>query len=168
MPAHCWNHSEPSNAHSAHGTRSPRLSRRTLLLSIGLLLLLFAVNAFYLNTPAASSILYAEWLPSVSGRSEQRIGGHAWRKSKAPDAAAWRARDKHPIRRLMLEAEERFAVYEEKRSMTFQATVERYRKIHGRHPPPGFKEVICTFLLWSCAPSDAVSVVQIRPGAEHP
>ncbi|KAI9698824.1 MAG: hypothetical protein M1836_003934 [Candelina mexicana] len=48
--------------------------------------------------------------------------------------------DAHPISILMREADERWAKYNEDRSTTFKATVAKYRRVYGRHPPPGFKE----------------------------
>ena len=118
------------------------LSRRTVYLGILLLLALLATNIVVLNTESAVSILYAEWLPSSSGRSEQRFGKHVWRKSREP-ASAKAVEDEHPIRGLMHEADRKFKGYEADRSLTFNDAVKKYRRKYGRHPPPGFKEV-CT------------------------
>ncbi len=49
--------------------------------------------------------------------------------------------DMHPISILMMEADERWTAYNEGLSTTFKTTVAKYRRDHGRHPPPGFKEV---------------------------
>jgi len=48
--------------------------------------------------------------------------------------------DRHPIGRLMQEADKKWRIYEGSRSMTFRQTVEKYRSNYGRHPPPGFTE----------------------------
>ncbi|MCJ1274967.1 hypothetical protein MMC21_002766 [Puttea exsequens] len=48
--------------------------------------------------------------------------------------------DAHPISVLMQEADKAWRKYEEGRSTSFRQTVRNYRKRHGRHPPPGFKE----------------------------
>lgn len=50
--------------------------------------------------------------------------------------------DDHPIRHLMHYADAQFRQYDQDRSRTFKETVEKYRRTHGRHPPPRFKEVI--------------------------
>ncbi|KAI4201851.1 MAG: hypothetical protein LQ346_002055 [Caloplaca aetnensis] len=49
-------------------------------------------------------------------------------------------RDAHPISQLMADADKSWADYENSRSTTFRQTVSKYRRKHGRHPPPGFKE----------------------------
>ena len=46
----------------------------------------------------------------------------------------------HPINELRLKGDQRWREYESRRSLTFRQTVEGYRRRHGRHPPPGFKE----------------------------
>jgi Glycosyl transferase family 90 len=48
--------------------------------------------------------------------------------------------DSHPIWTLRLQADQQWLAYERSRSRTFRQTVENYRRRHGRHPPPGFKE----------------------------
>ncbi|KAL9104844.1 MAG: hypothetical protein Q9163_000230 [Psora crenata] len=48
--------------------------------------------------------------------------------------------DNHPIATLMQEADTAFRKYEDERSKSFRETVRTYRRSHGRHPPPGFKE----------------------------
>jgi len=48
--------------------------------------------------------------------------------------------DSHPISTLMKEADEKWLEYDETRSTTFKETVSKYRRKHGRHPPPGFKD----------------------------
>lgn len=48
--------------------------------------------------------------------------------------------DPHPIHELRREADQRWREYESARSLTFQQTVENYRRRYGRHPPPGFRE----------------------------
>ncbi|KAI9742089.1 MAG: hypothetical protein M1834_000479 [Cirrosporium novae-zelandiae] len=48
--------------------------------------------------------------------------------------------DEHPIATLMKEADDRWRIYDESRSLTFKETVTKYRRKYGRHPPPGFKE----------------------------
>ncbi|KAK5109283.1 hypothetical protein LTR62_007157 [Meristemomyces frigidus] len=40
----------------------------------------------------------------------------------------------------MKHADHDFVLYNAGRSKTFKETVEKYRRKHGRHPPPGFKE----------------------------
>ena len=48
--------------------------------------------------------------------------------------------DNHPIAGLMQEADKSFRKYEDGRSTSFRETVRTYRRLHGRHPPPGFKD----------------------------
>ncbi|KAJ5301710.1 hypothetical protein PENANT_c002G04868 [Penicillium antarcticum] len=50
------------------------------------------------------------------------------------------AHDGHPIVSLMREANRQWLAYDNSRSTNFRRTVAKYREIHGRHPPPGFKE----------------------------
>ena len=52
----------------------------------------------------------------------------------------YRPKDAHPISLLMEEADKKWRRYENRRSLTFQETVRKYRARYGRHPPPGFKE----------------------------
>ena len=119
---------------------APLVTRRFLLICALILLLLFIANCVFLSGPHGLSLLYQEWLPSVHGSDERQIGPHTWRKSKEPGAHV-ELEDKHPIRALILEADAAFEQYERGRSQTFKQTVKRYRREHGRHPPPGFKEV---------------------------
>lgn len=115
------------------------LTRLHVVIGIGILVLLFITNCLLLNTESATSILYAQWLPSANGSSEQRIGNYVWRKSRPP--ATVLVQDEHPIRQLMQDADTAFERYNADRSKTFKETVKKYRKRYGRHPPPGFKEV---------------------------
>lgn len=48
--------------------------------------------------------------------------------------------DAHPISLLMQEADNKWRKYEDDRSKSFRETVRNYRRRHGRHPPPGFKD----------------------------
>lgn len=48
--------------------------------------------------------------------------------------------DDHPIRSLMEEADKAWTAYDESRSTSFKATVAKYRRKYGRHPPPGFRD----------------------------
>jgi hypothetical protein len=48
--------------------------------------------------------------------------------------------DDHPIRGFMRNADEAWKAYEKGRSRTFKETVAKYRRKHGRHPPPGFTD----------------------------
>ena len=48
--------------------------------------------------------------------------------------------DNHPIAGLMQEADKSFRKYEDGRSTSFRETVRTYRRLNGRHPPPGFKD----------------------------
>ena len=116
------------------------LSRRSIFLIIGIFLSLIAYNIVHLNTEGAVSILYAQWLPSISGSSEQRVGRHVWRKSREPGSST-PAQDEHPIQGLMREADWQFKIANADRGQTFRETVEKYRRRYGRHPPPRFKEV---------------------------
>ncbi|TKA67561.1 hypothetical protein B0A55_09178 [Friedmanniomyces simplex] len=119
-------------------------SRRTKLSILGLLIALFIANVCILNSESTRSLLYAPWLPSVTGASEQRVGKHVWRKSREPTSAR-AVQDEHPIRALMEDARWRFHAYNSDRSKTFKETVEKYRRTYGRHPPPGFKQV-CRYI----------------------
>lgn len=118
----------------------PLLSRRFTVTASIVLFLLFIANCTFLLGPHGLSTLDHEWLPAVSGRTEQRIFGHTWRKAKEPTAHV-EVQDEHPIKELMHDADSAFEKYDEGRSKTFKETVERYRREYGRHPPPGFKEV---------------------------
>jgi len=87
---------------------------------------MFIANITILNTDIARSILFAEWLPSTSGVTEQKVGRHTWRKSQYPEA--WKeVQDEHPIRELMQEADYWFHQYDADRSRTFRETVDNYR-----------------------------------------
>ena len=48
--------------------------------------------------------------------------------------------DGHPISLLMTEADRLWRAYNDGLSTTFSDTVRKYRRLYGRHPPPGFKE----------------------------
>lgn len=50
------------------------------------------------------------------------------------------AHDRHPIEKLMREANRKWQQYDASRSASFRDTVAKYRQTYGRHPPPGFKE----------------------------
>ncbi|TKA67562.1 hypothetical protein B0A55_09179 [Friedmanniomyces simplex] len=114
-------------------------SRRTKLSILGLLIALFIANVYILNSESTRSLLYATWLPSVTGASEQRVGKHVWRKSREPTSAR-AVQDEHPIRALMEDARWRFDAYNSDHSKTFKETVEKYRRTYGRENPPGFKQ----------------------------
>ena len=48
--------------------------------------------------------------------------------------------DSHPIAKLVELANKAWRKYDGSRSNTFSATVSKYRRTYGRHPPPGFKD----------------------------
>lgn len=50
------------------------------------------------------------------------------------------AHDRHPIEKLMQEANRKWHQYDDSRSASFRDAVAKYRQTYGRHPPPGFKE----------------------------
>jgi len=140
-------------------------NKRTLtVFSLVALVLLFAANIVILRTEIVNSVLFAEWLPSVPGSREQRVGGHVWVLSREPTAAV-EVQDEHPIRELMHKAQYQFEQYDRDRSRSFKETVTKYRSRYGRHPPPGFKEV-CYSTTHRNKPTDqrltGLSVVQIR------
>lgn len=114
--------------------------RRLLVLFAGCTLLgLLIANIVILWASDSQSVLFAEWLPSASGAGEQQVGRHVWKKSQEP--AAWKViPDEHPVRELMHQADIAFQQYDGDRSKTLRETVEKYRKAHGRHPPPGFND----------------------------
>lgn len=97
-------------------------------------------NVYVLCSLSSRSVLYSEWLPSVSGGKEQRIGTHAWRNSREPGPMK-AAEDEHPIKHFMQDADKSFENYNSGRSKTFKEAVAKYRERYGRHPPPGFKDV---------------------------
>ncbi|KAK4504843.1 hypothetical protein PRZ48_002806 [Zasmidium cellare] len=117
-----------------------KLSRNIPTTSISLVLLvLLLVNVSILWSFNSYSVLFAEWLPSVNGAGEQRIGRHVWRRAKEPTPLV-EVDDRHPIRELMRAADAGFERYNANRSRTFKEAVSKYRKSYGRHPPPGYKE----------------------------
>ena len=124
-------------------TDGPLLSRRFIIISATILIVLFIANCIVIWSSNGLSVLDQEWLPSVPGPSEQRVGGDTWRKSREPTAHV-EVQDEHPIQQLMHQADLEFERYDEGRSKTFKETVDRYRREYGRHPPPGFKEVSTT------------------------
>ena len=63
-----------------------------------------------------------------------------WHANDRPSDTPLEPVDAHPISRLMQEADKNWRKYEEGRSTSFRQTVRNYRRKHGRHPPPGFKE----------------------------
>lgn len=119
--------------------------RATVLLVAILLVTWSLLNISLLSSDRARSLLYEQWLPSAAGTGdgdgdgEQTLGSRTWRKSRKPTPLV-PVDDQHPIRQLMLEADENFQHYNNGRSTTFSETVHKYRSTHGRHPPPGFKE----------------------------
>lgn len=75
--------------------------------------------------------------------SDIRIPGLArkpWHANDKPSDTPLEPVDAHPISGLMQEADKNWRRYEEGRSTSFRQTVRNYRRKHGRHPPPGFKE----------------------------
>jgi len=62
-----------------------------------------------------------------------------WHSDDRPDSPLEPV-DAHPISLLMQEADKQWRKYEDGRSTSFRQTVRTYRRKHGRHPPPGFKE----------------------------
>ena len=75
--------------------------------------------------------------------SDIRIPGRPkkpWHADDRPSDTPLEPVDAHPISRLMQEADKNWRKYEEGRSTSFRQTVRNYRRKHGRHPPPGFKE----------------------------
>ena len=74
--------------------------------------------------------------------SDIRIPGRPkkpWHADEKPDNPLVPV-DAHPISLLMQEADKKWRKYEDGRSTTFKQTVKTYRRRHGRHPPPGFKD----------------------------
>ncbi|RKF83472.1 Beta-1,2-xylosyltransferase 1 [Golovinomyces cichoracearum] len=51
-----------------------------------------------------------------------------------------RVNDNHPIAKLMRDADSAWRQYTKNRSMSFSQTVEKYRDMYGRNPPPGFSD----------------------------
>ena len=129
-------------------SHSPLLTRRFVLFSSCILLTLFVANVAVLNSSYGIAVLSQEWLPTVPGLEEQRIGCHVWRKSREPCAHV-EVEDEHPIKELMRRADEDFEKYNTGRSKTFRESVDRYRRENGRHPPPGFKEVHCRLTMFA-------------------
>ncbi|KAF2168235.1 glycosyltransferase family 90 protein [Zasmidium cellare ATCC 36951] len=118
-----------------------KLSRNIPTTSIAvLLLLLLSINVSVLWTFDSRSVLFAEWLPFITGDNEQQIGRHVWRKAKEPVPLV-EVDERHPIRDLMRAADVEFDRYNANRSRTFKEAVSTYRQSYGRHPPPGYKEV---------------------------
>ena len=75
--------------------------------------------------------------------SDIRIPGlpkKPWHANDKPSDIPLEPVDAHPISGLMQEADKNWRKYEEGRSTSFRQTVRNYRRKHGRHPPPGFKE----------------------------
>ena len=75
--------------------------------------------------------------------SDIRIPGlpkKPWHADDRPSDTPLEPVDAHPISGLMQEADKNWRKYEEGRSTSFRQTVRNYRRKHGRHPPPGFKE----------------------------
>ena len=75
--------------------------------------------------------------------SDIRIPGlpkKPWHANDKPSDTPLEPVDAHPISGLMQEADKNWRRYEEGRSTSFRQTVRNYRRKHGRHPPPGFKE----------------------------
>ena len=74
--------------------------------------------------------------------SDLRIPGvpkKPWHSNDKPDNPL-EPSDDHPITRLMMGADWLWRSHEDARSKSFKETVQNYRRRHGRHPPPGFKE----------------------------
>lgn len=117
-----------------------RSQQRLAVLAGFILLALLIADVAILGREYSTTILYEQWLPSVAGDREQRIGNDIWHKTKEPNPY-FEVKDDHPIRTLMREGERKFEEYTAHRSKNFKETVRRYRETHGRHPPPGFKEV---------------------------
>ena len=75
--------------------------------------------------------------------SDIRIPGlpkKPWHANDRPSDTPLEPVDAHPISWLMQEADKNWRKYEEGRATSFRQTVRNYRRKHGRHPPPGFKE----------------------------
>ncbi|KAK5167698.1 uncharacterized protein LTR77_007397 [Saxophila tyrrhenica] len=118
----------------------PLLTRRLTFAFLAIFTTLLVANVLVLNHSHNLSIFYQEWLPSVSAdATQQRVGSHTWQKSQEPGPLV-EIDDMHPIRELIRDADQRLEEYDYDRSKTFKETVEKYRRMYGRHPPPGFKE----------------------------
>lgn len=120
--------------------------------------ILLAIAFFALLTAIASNIVLFWGLSTDDIRSQ--LGNIRDFKSQLPDIPdiripgrkkkPWHADegveapfdpvDGHPIAHLMQEADTAFRQSELTRSNSFRETVRTYRKTHGRHPPPGFKD----------------------------
>ncbi|TLD32736.1 hypothetical protein PspLS_00270 [Pyricularia sp. CBS 133598] len=87
---------------------------------------LFIVSVYYLLLKGS---------PSISRLSFTSVGGQS-RPKHAGDGAI--KNDKHPISRLMRDADETFQRMLSKQSYTLEAAAAMYRERRGRHPPPGF------------------------------
>ncbi|CAK4032094.1 glycosyltransferase family 90 [Lecanosticta acicola] len=116
-----------------------RSQQRLAVFGAVILLALLIADVAILWSEYSTTILYEQWLPSVAGAHEQRIGNNVWQKTTEP-TPYFEVRDKHPIKNLMREGDKKFEEYIAHRSKNFKETVRRYRETYGRHPPPGFKQ----------------------------
>ena len=119
---------------------SPRTKRRLFLAFAAL-----ALGALISNIVVFSG-LSSQGIKDQLGDlklSDIRIPGlprKPWHENDKPSDTPLEPVDAHPISRLMQEADKNWRKYEEGRSTSFRQTVRNYRRKHGRHPPPAFKE----------------------------
>lgn len=106
---------------------------------------LFLVFAFFALTALVGNVIVFSGLSSQDIKDQLgdvRIPGKQkkpWHLDDKPDSPLQPV-DAHPISLLMQEADKSWRKYEDGRSKSFRQTVRTYRRKHGRHPPPGFKE----------------------------
>ena len=103
--------------------------RRWLFLPLGALGFLLLFTHLRIGPRAASEILDHVTLPPIPGWT---------RPPAAPANAQYEPVDNHPVSLAIADADRRWLAYDANRSHTCAAAVSRYRREHGRHPPPGF------------------------------
>ena len=106
--------------------------RRVLLGAAATIFFLIVVHV--LSVPRSNIRAAIDRVP-IPGRPKKFVD-----ESPESFALQYEPIDEHPISKSIADADKRWRQYEDGRSLTFKETVSKYRRNHGRHPPPRFKD----------------------------
>ena len=113
---------------------SLRIKRRLFLAFAAIALLALTSNFAVFSGLSSDDIKNQLGDIRIPGRPKK-----PWHADDRPDTPLELV-DAHPISLLMQEADKNWRKYEDDRSTSFRQAVRTYRRMHGRHPPPGFTE----------------------------